>query len=68
MNQTVSGALDCFNDLPDQEREMLFETFPVWQENDGSLRGSPEVVDCRPNTVRHRLCRIENVPAVLAVS
>jgi sugar diacid utilization regulator len=59
MVQTVGAALDGFSDLPDEDREMLFETFRVWQDNDASVRGAAEVLICHPNTVRHRLRRIE---------
>jgi sugar diacid utilization regulator len=59
MVKTVGAVLGCFGDLPDQEREMLFETFRVWQDNDASVRGAAEVLICHPNTVRHRLRRIE---------
>jgi len=59
MVKTVGAALDGFGDLPDDEREMLFETFRVWQDNDASMRGAAEVLTCHPNTVRHRLRRIE---------
>src|SRR5271166_989134 len=59
MVQTVGVALDGFGDLPDCEREMLFETFRVWQDNDASVAGVAEVLICHPNTVRHRLRRIE---------
>jgi sugar diacid utilization regulator len=59
MVQTVGAVLDGFGDLPDEEREMLFETFRVWQDNDASVRGAAEVLFCHPNTVRHRLRRIE---------
>jgi sugar diacid utilization regulator len=59
MVQTVGAALDCFDDLPDEDREMLFETFRVWQDTDASVRGAAEVLICHPNTVRHRLRRIE---------
>ena len=52
-------ALDGFGDLPDEEREMLFETFRVWQDTDASVAGVAEVLICHPNTVRHRLRRIE---------
>ena len=30
MIKTVGTALDRFRDLPDHDREMLFETFRVW--------------------------------------
>ena len=59
MVQTVGAALDGFGDLPDEEREMLFDTFRVWQESDASVRGAAEALFCHPNTVRHRLRRIE---------
>jgi sugar diacid utilization regulator len=59
MVQTVGAALDGFGDLPDEEREMLFDTFRVWQDTDASVRGAAEVLFCHPNTVRHRLRRIE---------
>jgi PucR C-terminal helix-turn-helix domain/GGDEF-like domain len=59
MVQTVGAALDGFGDLGDQERDLLFETFRVWLDNDASVRGAAEVLICHPNTVRHRLRRIE---------
>jgi sugar diacid utilization regulator len=59
MVQTVGAALGGFGDLPDEDREMLFETFRVWQDNDASVGGAAEVLFCHPNTVRHRLRRIE---------
>jgi hypothetical protein len=59
MTKAVGTALDCFYDLPDDERKILFETFRVWQENDASMRATAEVLICHPNTVRHRLRRIE---------
>jgi sugar diacid utilization regulator/uncharacterized protein YoaH (UPF0181 family) len=59
MIRTVGAALDGFGDLPDAEREMLFETFRVWQDTEGSVGGAAAVLICHPNTVRHRLRRIE---------
>ena len=59
MVKLVGNALDGFDDLPDAEREMLFETFRVWQDSDASVRSAAEVLICHPNTVRHRLRRIE---------
>jgi sugar diacid utilization regulator len=59
MVQSVGAALDGFGDLPDEERELLFDTFRVWQDSDASVRGAAEVLFCHPNTVRHRLRRIE---------
>jgi GAF domain-containing protein len=59
MVKLIGNALDGFDDLSDAEREMLFETFRVWQDNDASVRSVAEVLICHPNTVRHRLRRIE---------
>jgi hypothetical protein len=59
MVKAVGNALGGFDDLPDDEREMLFETFRVWQDSNASVRGAAEVLICHPNTVRHRLRRIE---------
>ena len=59
MVKTAGAALDGFGDLPDVDREMLFETFRVWLDNDASVGGAAEVLVCHPNTVRHRLRRIE---------
>jgi hypothetical protein len=59
MVQAVGAALDGFGDLPDEEREVLFETFRAWQDTDASVNGAAEVLVCHPNTVRHRLRRIE---------
>src|SRR6476469_5991579 len=59
MIKTVGAVLDGFGDVPDEDREMLFETFRVWQDNDASVNGAAEVLICHPNTVRHRLRRIE---------
>jgi len=59
MIQTVGAALDGFGDLPDYDRGLLFETFRVWQDNDASVCAAAAVLTCHPNTVRHRLRRIE---------
>jgi PucR C-terminal helix-turn-helix domain/GGDEF-like domain len=59
MIEAVGAALRCFDDLPDWDREMLFDTFRAWQDNDASVRGAAEVLLCHPNTVRYRLRRIE---------
>jgi PucR C-terminal helix-turn-helix domain/GAF domain/GGDEF-like domain len=59
MAKSVGAALVAFSDLPDEERELLFETFRVWQENDASVSAAAAELFCHPNTVRHRLRRIE---------
>jgi sugar diacid utilization regulator len=59
MVQTVGAALDGFGDLADEERDVLFETFRVWQDTHASVNTAAERLLCHPNTVRHRLRRIE---------
>jgi PucR C-terminal helix-turn-helix domain/GGDEF-like domain len=59
MLKSARGVLEHFDDLGEEERELLFETFRVWQENDGSISATAEALVCHPNTVRYRLRRIE---------
>ena len=61
MVKSIGDALKGFDDLPDDERETLCETFRVWQDNDASVRRAAEMLFCHPNTVRHRLRRIERL-------
>jgi hypothetical protein len=59
MVKLVSPVMQCFAELSDDERQILFETFQVWLENDGQFGSAAEVLFCHPNTVRYRLHRIE---------
>jgi hypothetical protein len=59
MVKAASIELDVFNDLPLGERDILFQTFRMWQECDASIRVTADRLICHPNTVRHRLRRIE---------
>jgi GAF domain-containing protein len=59
MIKKVGASLDCFSDLSDYERDTLFETFRVWQDGDASANSAAQILVCHPNTVRHRLRRIE---------
>jgi PucR C-terminal helix-turn-helix domain/GAF domain/GGDEF-like domain len=59
MVKSAGTALDGFSDLPDDERETLFDTFRQWQETDASVDAAAERLICHPNTVRNRLRRIE---------
>jgi hypothetical protein len=59
MVKLVTPMIDCFAELAHHERDILFDTFRVWVENDGSLRVVGELLFCHPNTVRYRLHRIE---------
>jgi sugar diacid utilization regulator len=59
MVKSVGNVLDGFRDLPDEEREVLVDTFGAWQDNDSSLRVTAQQLAVHPNTVRHRLRQIE---------
>jgi sugar diacid utilization regulator len=59
MVSLAAPVIDCFAELPDNERASLFHTFKVWLDVDGSLRTAGERLFCHPNTVRYRLHRIE---------
>ncbi|WP_197379838.1 PucR family transcriptional regulator [Mycolicibacterium mengxianglii] len=57
--KVVAPTLNSFSEMSEDERDVLFDTFRVWLENDGSLRVAGELLFCHPNTVRYRLHRIE---------
>jgi sugar diacid utilization regulator len=59
MVNSARTVLERFRDLPEAEREALFETFRVWQDNDASINVTAQRLFCHPNTVRQRLRRIE---------
>lgn len=59
MVKSAATVLDGFDELDEEERQLLFETFRVWQECDASVRATAEILFCRPNTVRYRLRRIK---------
>jgi PucR C-terminal helix-turn-helix domain/GGDEF-like domain len=59
MLKSARVVLEHFDDLGEEERELLFQTFRVWQENDASISATAEALVCHPNTVRYRLRRIE---------
>jgi hypothetical protein len=48
MIKSAGATLACFGDLPDEEREVLFETFRVWQDTDASLGACAERLCCAP--------------------
>ena len=52
----VLGGLDH---ITDGERDLLYQTFRAWAAHGGSVRGAAAALFCHPNTVRHRLRRIE---------
>jgi hypothetical protein len=59
MVKSARAVLDGLADLTDEDRDILFETFRVWQDNEASADNAAKVLFCHPNTVRQRLRRIE---------
>ncbi|MEZ0052999.1 hypothetical protein ABIA30_004024 [Mycobacterium sp. MAA66] len=59
MVKSVRPILERFDELPEDDRALLFRTFHVWQETGGSFRATAELLACHTNTVRHRIRRIE---------
>ncbi|GAA2273314.1 helix-turn-helix domain-containing protein [Glycomyces scopariae] len=55
-SRTILGGLLR---LPAERRDLLLETFTAWIESGGSAQATGELLTCHPNTVRHRLRRIE---------
>jgi len=60
MMKPAQAVLTRFGDLAEDERATLFETFRAWQDTEASVRETAELLGCHPNTVRHRLHRIES--------
>jgi PucR C-terminal helix-turn-helix domain/GGDEF-like domain len=59
MVKSARAVLNGLADLPDEEQDILFETFRVWQDHDASADSAAKTLFCHPNTVRQRLRRIE---------
>ncbi|WAC90461.1 PucR family transcriptional regulator [Mycobacterium sp. Aquia_213] len=54
-------VLQRLDELPDEERTVLLGTFRAWVEAGGSANDTAAKIYCHPNTVRHRLHRIEEL-------
>ncbi len=61
MAKIRSSVLKGLNTLPPAERTILLDTFQAWLEAGGSANDTAEKIFCHPNTVRHRLRRIEEL-------
>lgn len=59
MQYFVRKVLGGLDDLPADDRQVLLETLAVWSTHHGSATETGEQLYCHPNTVRHRLHRIE---------
>ena len=61
MTKIRSSVLRGIDELPPAERTILLDTFQAWLEEGGSANDTATKIFCHPNTVRHRLRRIEEL-------
>ncbi|MDP9220465.1 MAG: helix-turn-helix domain-containing protein [Actinomycetota bacterium] len=59
MARFVHNVLGGLDDLPRDDRTVLLDTFEAWLDAGGSANDTAERLFCHPNTVRHRMRRIE---------
>jgi DNA-binding PucR family transcriptional regulator len=61
MAKIRSSILRRLHELPSTERTILLDTFRAWLQAGGSANDTATKIFCHPNTVRHRLRRIEEL-------
>jgi hypothetical protein len=61
MTKIRSTVLKGLSHLPSPERTILLDTFQAWLQAGGSANDTAAAIFCHPNTVRHRLRRIEEL-------
>ncbi len=61
MAKIRSSVLGRLNALPAEEHTVLLDTFQAWVQAGGSANDTAAKIYCHPNTVRHRLHRIEEL-------
>ncbi|OBA80342.1 hypothetical protein A9W99_19555 [Mycobacterium sp. 1164966.3] len=61
MAKIKSSLLGRVDELPADERTVLLDTFQAWLQAGGSANDTATLIYCHPNTVRHRLRRIEEL-------
>lgn len=59
--ELARGVLRGLYALPEDDREPLFTTFRAWADHDGNVKDAAAGLFVHPNTVRHRLRRIEQL-------
>ena len=59
MDRVCRAVLGPVLDLPAEQRDLLLATLAGWRDNAGSATATARVMYCHPNTIRHRLRRIE---------
>ena len=61
MAKIRSSLLGRLDELAAEERAPLLDTFQAWLQAGGSANDTAAMIYCHPNTVRHRLRRIEEL-------
>jgi len=61
MKEITTTVLAGMSELDAHDRETLYTTFRRWSSCGGSVATTAEQLFCHPNTVRHRLKRIEKM-------
>jgi hypothetical protein len=59
MRRIAATTLVGLDDISTDERAVLLRTFGVWRDSGGSADKAAQQLFCHPNTVRHRLRRLE---------
>ena len=60
MRRVRQAVLGPILELPAEQCKVLLDTLVAWRDSGGSAPDAAKVLFCHPNTVRHRLRRIES--------
>jgi hypothetical protein len=61
MRHVAGSILAPLGQIPADQRAVLLATFGAWLDNGGSASKAASVLYCHPNTVRHRMRRLEQL-------
>ena len=61
MRYVSSSILAALDQIPVGQRPVLLATLGAWLDNGGSASKAAGVLFCHPNTVRHRMRRVEQL-------
>jgi DNA-binding PucR family transcriptional regulator len=61
MRHVAGSILAALGQIPAGQRPVLLATLGAWLDNGGSASKAASVLFCHPNTVRHRMRRLEQL-------